>query len=535
MKMKSKKKIIAGCIVAVVVIGGFVIFNAGDYTGAGHGISVAAYEVGRNTLESTVTAQGEVSLLQFTVASIENSLEVAEILINQNDNVEKGQPLIRFNTNMIDRQREYERLNSQLRDTQLMLQSQQVQLNNMRIGPTSLEIENATLQVRRSEQALEDAQFALSQFEINLDLQRREIAPLEINLANAQTNVLNAQSQVQTARTTLDTANNSLSNTEILYNAGGVTRNQLEQAENSVTQAEIALDNAERGVEQAERNVEDLQNRIILTNQQIDASGNQREQLERNIVSAIDNIRISELSLVDLQNRTSNAQNQNAIRQQEIAISRTQVAIDEIRRNMAILDDVEEYLYAPTGGTVTAINVSQGALAAARQPLVQITNSEDYVLRAFVNERHAGNLRIGQQVLIEGSILGNDYLFGTIYSISNIATTTQVGGVVERVVPIEIFVTDESILIPGVTLDITITTEVRENALSLPVLSTLINPYGNSFVFVINDDNTLSVRYIEILGYADMYVEVTGISEGERIVLQPQPTMDEGLTVTPIE
>ncbi|MCL2610639.1 MAG: HlyD family efflux transporter periplasmic adaptor subunit [Defluviitaleaceae bacterium] len=533
--MKKKKKLVVGIIIVAVVIGGFVVFNAGDYTGAGHSLDVASYEIRRNTLESTVTAQGEVSLLQSTVASIENSLEVAEVLINQNDNVEEGQPLIRFNTNMIDRQREYERLSSQLRDTQLMLQSQQVQLNNMRIGPTSLEIENATLQVRRAEQALADAEFALSQFEINLDLQQREIAPLEINLANAKTNVLNAQGQVQTANTQLNTAENTFANTQILYNAGGVTRNQLEQAETSVTQAEIALDNARRGVEQAERNVEDLENRILLTTQQIEASGNQREQLERNVEAARDNIRISELSLTDLQNRTSHAQNLNAIRQQEIAISRTEVAIQEIQRNMYILNDVEEYLYVPTSGTVTAINVSQGALAQARQPLVQITNSEDYVLRAFVNERHAGNLRLGQQVLIEGSILGNDYLFGNIYSISNIATTTQVGGIVERVVPVEISVTDESILIPGVTLDITITTEVHENVVSLPILSTLIGSDGEPFVFVIGEDNTLSIRDIEIIAYADMYVEVAGISEGERIVLQPQPTMIEGMTVNPIE
>ncbi|MCL1925203.1 MAG: HlyD family efflux transporter periplasmic adaptor subunit [Defluviitaleaceae bacterium] len=551
-QIKSKKKIIAGVIIAGVVVGGLVLSQSGVQAGAGGGIApyVQAYEVRRNTLESTITAQGEVSLLQFTVASIENTLEVAEVLINQNDEVSEGQPLIRFNTNMTDRQRERERLQSQLRDTELMLASQQVQLNNMQVGPTSLEIENATLQVRRAEQALEDAQFALNQFEINLELQQRELEPLQISLENAIANIANAEAQVtsagiqlSTAITGVSTAESTFLNTQILYNAGGVTRNQLEQAETAlenavrqVEQAENSLENAVRQVEQAERNVQDIETRLTITAQQIENSGNQREQLIRNISAAEDNVRISELSLIDLRNRTSHAQNLNAISQQEIAIQRTGVAIEEIRRNIAILDDVEEYLYAPTSGTITAINVSQGSLAQARQPLVHISNAEDYVLRAFVNERHAAGLALGQQVLIEGSILGNNYLFGTIESISNIATTTQVGGVVERVVPIEIAVSDDSILIPGVTLDITVTTDVRENVVSLPILSTLVDSSnGESFVFVINNENVLSIRNIEILTYADMYVEVVGINEGERIVLQPQPTMDDGITVNIVD
>lgn len=532
--MKNKKKLATFIVVLAILGGGIWFFINGAYAGGASAPYVSSYVVGRNTLKSTITAQGEVSLLQFTVASIENTLEVEEILVNQNDDVVKGQRLIRFNTNMIDRQREYERLQNQLRDTQLARDAQTTQLNSMRLGPTTLELENAAITVRRAVQAYEDAVFALNQFETNLALQERELAPLNLNLQTANLNVISTEAGVTNAQIALNTAETTLTNTRILYDAGGVTRNQLEQAETAVLSAQIALDNALRGVEQASSSITDLETRISITEDSLTVSANTRYQMQRNIEAARDNIQIAEISLEDLRNRANSPQNQNAIRQQQIAIQRTTLAIEEIQRNMRILNDVEEYLYSPVGGTITAINTSAGALASARVPLIHISDAEDYVMRAFVNERHAGSLAMFQQVLIEGSILADTHLYGHISSIGAIATTTQIGGVLERVVPIEISVLDADVLIPGVALDITITTEILEDVISIPILSTLLGSNNEPFVFVINDDNTLSVRYVEIVSYANMYIKVEGLLEGERIVLQPQHTMFDSMVVNPL-
>ncbi|MCL1996730.1 MAG: HlyD family efflux transporter periplasmic adaptor subunit [Defluviitaleaceae bacterium] len=494
--MKNKKKLII-IVAAVLVVGVGIFVLASPNIGQGEptGPNVAVAPVSRSTLESNVTAQGEVLMLGTgNVAFINNTLEVSEILVSENDVVEEGQPLITFNTQMLERTRQRDALLHQLHDTQLMLQSQRVQVESMRLGPTNIEIENANFNISRARQGILDAYFAQEQIETSVTLQ-------EISIGLIQTNLLDAA--------------NTFLNTQTLFNIGAATQ--------------VQLDNATRAVENLEVELRSAQENLITL-------GNQRIQATQNITAAYDNLRLAEIQLEDLQNRVTSPQNQNAIAQQEIAIQRTQLAIQDINRNIDNLDDVEEVLFSPVAGTVTAINVVAGGMAAQGSPLVQISDVDDYVVRAFINQLHAGQLSIGQNVTIEGSILGNQVLQGRIYSISTIATTQAIAGIMERVIPIEITVDsqDTDLLIPGVTLDITVTTDVRENVIAIPLLSTLIDPAGSSFVFVVAGDNTIEQRFVDVITYAEMYIEVTGLEEGELIVLQPLPTMESGMLITPI-
>ena len=491
--MKNKKVLIV--LLVVVALGGLGVFVYANLNqGEDLGLEVAVATVGRSTLESTITAQGEVFLLESEVAFITNTLEVSEVLVRENYVVEEGQPLIIFNTDMQERERERERLVHQLRDTQLTLRSQEVSLESLRIGPTALEIENAGFNINRANQGILDAGFALEQVDSNIATQQRALELIFSNLADAEL---------------------TLSNTLILLDVGAATQNQ---------------------VDAAQRAVENLQTEVFNAQERLATLDGQRTQSLQNITAAEDNLRMAQVQLEDMENRINSPHNANAISQQEIGIQRTRLAIGEIQRNINILDDVEEVLYSPISGTITRINVVRGGIATQGAPLVEISDAGAYVLRAFVNERNAGQLNIGQAVAIEGSILGNEILQGRISSISTVATTTQIAGVMERVIPIEITVDEEDtpLLIPGVTLDVTVTTNVRENVIAIPILSTLSEPDGGNFVFVVNSGNTLSRRDIDILAHADMYIEVTGLSEGEVIVLQPQHFMADEMMVNPI-
>lgn len=493
--MKNKKKaIFAVSIILLVAIALYVVVQGNINQGDAIGPQTAVTEVNRTTLETSVTAQGEVYLLAGEVASINNTLEVSEVLVRQNDVVEAGQPLIAFNTNMLERTRELERLTNQLHDTQLLLRSQQVHLDSLHIGPTNIEIENANLNITRAQQGITDANFALSEIDSTITLHELAIVQIQSNL---------------------DDARSTLNNTQILFNAGAATQVQLDNAQRTLETTELELVNAQELL-------------VSLTNQ--------RQQAQLNITAQQDTLHVANIQLQDLKERVYSPQNENAIAQQQIAIERTTLAIQEIQRNINNLNDVEDFLFSPIDGTVTSINVVGGGIATQGSPLVQISNAEAYIIRAFVNERHAGQLNVGQNVIIEGSILGNEVLTGQIQSISTIATTTTIAGITERVVPIEITIEDidTTLLIPGVTLDITVTTDIRENVIAIPLLSTLVNTDGDSFVFVVNDDNIIEQRFIEVVTHADMYIEVSGLEEGEIIILQPVPTLESGTVISPV-
>lgn len=505
--MKNKKRIIAVASLLVLAVGGYA-FAQNLNTGEPQALNAAVTSVSRRTLETTITAQGDVSLLESEVVFINNTLEVAEVLVRENDVVGVGDPLIVFQTSMQDRERQRETLLHNLADTELTLRSQQVSLENLRLGATNTEIENANLNVTRAEQGIQDAYFGLAQIESNIVLQESTMMLQERLLEQRQQDLVDAQT--------------NLSNTEVLFTAGAATQNQL--------------DSAQRAVENAQLGIENAQTDIFRSNESMLTLEGQRNQAIASITSAEDNLRFMQVQAADVENRINSPQNVNAMAQQQIAIERTRLAIQEIQRNINNLDDVEEILYSTTSGTIIQVNVTSGGIAQQGAPLIQIADAGAFVIRAFVNERHAGQLSLGQVVDVEGSILGNEVLQGRLSSISTIATTTNIGGVAERVVPIEITLDnhDTSVLIPGVSLDITITTDVRENVVAIPLLATLIDPNGETFVYVVNSQNQLEQRFVEVVTYADMYIEVTGVSEGEVILVQPQPAMYEGMLVHPI-
>ena len=495
---------------------------------------VAIVEVTRKTLETSITAQGEVALLGTgEVAFIANSLEVEEVLVNVNDVVTKGQPLIRFSSNLQERNRQREQLEHQLNDTNLLLSSQQVSLQAMRIGPTTLELENANLNITRASQGIQDANLALSQLETNIDLQQRTIEIARRDVEAAERDVEAAERGLELVYTNLIDAQTNLANIQILFNAGASTQIQLDNAKRNLEASENEIFNANTRVSNAQSRVFAVNAQLMNAQTQLQTLENQRLQVQTNISVAIDNHRIAEIQLSEIQNRTTSQQNLNAIAQQEIAIQRTQLAITDIERNIANLEDVEEYLFSPATGTITSINVVAGSIAQAGAPLVQINDPESYVIRAFINERHVSQIALGQPVLVEGSILAGQVLHGSVQNISTIATNI---GVNERVIPIEINVDnlDTTLLIPGVTLDVTVTTDVRENVVSIPLLATLVDPNG-TFVFVTNE-NLLEQRFIQIITHADMYIEVEGLYQGEFIVAQPLPApmMYPGMLVNPI-
>ncbi|MCL1935207.1 MAG: HlyD family efflux transporter periplasmic adaptor subunit [Defluviitaleaceae bacterium] len=519
--MKKNKKII---ITSVIVIGIGISVYAFAMAGANtepRPVDIHVTTVSRQTLETTVTAQGEVYLLPGEVAFINNTLEVSEVLVLENDVVEAGQPLMTFNTHMQDRTRQLETLEHQLNDTNLTLRSQEVTLDSLRIGPTVLEIENANLNITRAEQGVFDAEFALEELEANIINQETNIEVQKRSVEIQERLISQIEYNLEDARTTL-------SNTRILFQAGATTQVNLDNAAR-------AVDNIENELLNAHTNLVNINTQISNLIAQLDTTIARRGQIQQNINSANENLRISQIQLEDLQNRINSPQNLNQIAQQEISIERTRLAIQDINRNISNLNDVEEVLLAPVSGTVTNINVVSGGMATQGQALVQINDPSHYVIRAFVNERHAGLLNIGQDVLIEGSILGNNFLTGNINTISTIATTTSISGVNERVVPIEISINDvdTSLLIPGIALDVTITTDVRENALTIPFLSTSFTPDGGTYVFVVNNDNILEQRFIEIITQSGMDIEVSGVNEGEIIVSQTQ-NANNGMLVNPI-
>lgn len=532
----EKRKIYITAIVAIGLLGTAVIFG-GNSERSGNSIPVDVQPVSRQTVESSIRAQGEVFLLNSDVAFINSALEVEEILVRDNDVVVQGQPLIRFNTNTRERERERERLERQLRDAQLNLQSAEVTLANTRIPPTDAEIEQARLNVSRAEQGITSAEVALSQIDINIAQQHRSIEQQNRVIEQQQRTVEQLERTIEQRQNTLEDAINTFSNTEVLFGVGAATQNEVDNARRAVENAENDVRNAENDISNARNSIEDAINEIANREERLITLEGDRSRSEQDILVAHDNLELARIQYNELANKLTNPQTVNSIAQQEIQVERTRLEIDRIQNDIRNLNDVEDVLLSPISGTIRKINVTRGQVTTPGAALIEISDAEEYVLRAFVNERNASNINVGQQVVIEGSILGDEVIYGSVSSVGTVAQTNQVGTSTERVVPVEVRLNEEgygNLLIPGTTLDFTVITEVKEDVITVPIFAVVSQ--GDSYVFVVNSNNVLEQRPVELGIFADMNVEViSGLSEGEIIVAQPTSDMQEGLEINPID
>lgn len=533
----EKKKIYITAVVAIGILGSVVIFGGNSDT-TNNSVPVAVQPTSRQTIESSIKAQGEVFLLDSDVAFVNNTLEVGEILVRENDVVVQGQPLIRFNTNTRDREIEREKLEIQLREAQLNLQSAEVTLANTRIPPTDAELEQARLKVTQAEQGITNAEFALSQVDINIAQQHRSIEQQNRVIEQQQRKVEQLERGIEQKQNALEDARKTLSNTEVLFGVGAATQIELDNAVRAVELAENDVRNTENEISNANSSIQDAISEIANREERLITLDSDRTRAEQDIFVAHDNLELAKIQYNEIENRLSNPQTVNSIAQQEINVEKMRLNIEKIQNDIKNLNNIEDVLLSPISGTVRNINVSRGEITAPGRALIEISDAEEYVLRAFVNERHASNIRVGQQVLIEGSILGDEIVYGSISSVGTVAQSNQVGTNTEIVVPVEIRLDQEgygNLFIPGTTLDFTVITETKDDVITVPILSVVTQKEGDSYVFVVNSDNVLEQRQVELGVFADMSAEVvSGLSEGDIIVIQPTNFMAEGLEITPM-
>jgi multidrug efflux pump subunit AcrA (membrane-fusion protein) len=108
------------------------------------------------------------------------------------------------------------------------------------------------------------------------------------------------------------------------------------------------------------------------------------------------------------------------------------------------------------------------------------------------------------------------------------------GTSVETVVTVEIAIAETSRLRAGNTVDADIVTNISEDTLVVPLMSTISAGGGETYVYIVTDDFTLERRDITLGEFSAMYIEAIGITETCRVVNNPTPAMREGMNIRPV-
>ena len=222
----------------------------------------------------------------------------------------------------------------------------------------------------------------------------------------------------------------------------------------------------------------------------------------------------------------------SAAESQEISNAEQALAVSRQK-----LDDTE--IRSQIDGTVTRIYTRVGRFAdetGNNQPMFVIEDIDNLQMRVMVNEQNIGRVRIGQEVEITADILDGDTVAGVVERISPTGELRE-GSVSERVIPVFIRVTEkQKRLISGITARAVIKIATVKDALTLPWETITERDDGSVEVYIVNDDNTVSIVPVTLGIENDLIVEIhsSEINEETPVIINPGSHLEEGMSVKPV-
>jgi HlyD family secretion protein len=186
---------------------------------------------------------------------------------------------------------------------------------------------------------------------------------------------------------------------------------------------------------------------------------------------------------------------------------------------------------AALDGTVLAVSAAVNQPAVAQVPLAIVGDLEHLVVVAEVNEVDAGKLAQGQTVKISGATLGDREFGGKVISVSPIAQAqpSLQGNQTTVQAKVQLDQSDPA-LKPGFSVSLTVITSSKPNVLQMPQ-EAVFTQDKLKYVYIVNQ-GTLSQKQVTTGITGDINVEIlSGINEGDQVVLNPSKNLREGLKV----
>lgn len=302
------------------------------------------------------------------------------------------------------------------------------------------------------------------------------------NLLTLETNLASARNSLERAVEAHQTAQNEYEKQKKLYETGVIPAAQLDQYERAIKDAKAAVDAAQLNLDSAEKAYQS-------------SIGGHGLDIQ---------VQIKNIELLSSQ-------------------------ISDIEKKLKKIKSLEN---APISGYVTEVNLIEGGYTMSGQPAFTIIDVENLQITATVNEYNAKGLEVGQSVEITGEALGDDVkISGKIVSVAPLATVIQSTTGMETVIEVMIEPLDgKNLLKPGLNVDCDIITHEKKGVVIAEHNIFMPDKDRKQYVMVVDEESmTLIKRYPELGIFSDMTVEIIdGFKAGDRVVVDPQPSLKDG-------
>jgi multidrug resistance efflux pump len=341
--------------------------------------------------EGAITASGFIEGTEVEIAA-EVGGRISEILVDEGDEVEKGQVLVRLDDALLQAQR---------REALAAVTAAEANLARVRAGARPEEVAAARAALAQAEAQRDEALRALE----NARQAMENPQDLNLQIAQAETEVALAEQEVERARA-------DLAEVELKYNVfrdqGGDTERtwalQVEAARAALDAAQAKLDGARRylnALYAIRNNPLSLQAQVHAAEARYKAAEAAVEEAQAALEEVIAGPTPEEVTLAGAQ-----------LRQAQAALALVEAQLTQL------------ILTSPITGVVTSRSAHEGETAAPGVPILTLANLDEVTLVLYIPEDQIGRVRVGQPVEVRVDSFPGRVFVGRVATIAGEAEFT---------------------------------------------------------------------------------------------------------------
>jgi multidrug efflux pump subunit AcrA (membrane-fusion protein) len=302
-------------------------------------------------------------------------------------------------------------------------------------------------------------------------------------------------------------------------------RAQLEKSRAGLKESQYALDEIEKAIRGGESEKKAADARLALASSTLDRY---KGLFERRSVSS------QEFDEVQTKNTAAKADADQASERLQALLAKKNQIIARIDQAKADTVNAEALLshtriLSPIDGIVTAKPADVGQMAAPGTPLLSVEDETHYRLEALVEESRIGRIQLGDPVSVSIDALGPKPIAGQVSEIVPALDPASRSYIIK----IDLRSPDSSTLFrSGLFGKVRFNTGTKK-VLTVPAQSVLERGQL-TFVYVVDPAKIARMRLIQTgKTYGDRVEVLSGLSEGDQVILEPLSAVKDGAAVEP--
>jgi multidrug efflux pump subunit AcrA (membrane-fusion protein) len=300
---------------------------------------------------------------------------------------------------------------------------------------------------------------------------------------------------------------------------------QLQKSRAGLKETQYALDEMEKAIRAGEAEKKAADARFSLASSTLDRY---KGLFERRSVSS------QEFDEVQTKNAAAKADADQASERLQGLLAKKNQIIARIDQAKADTANAEAFLshtriLSPIDGIVTTKPADLGQMAAPGTPLLSVEDESHYRLEALVEESRISRIHLGDTVSVSIDALGQKPMDGQVSEIVPALDPASRSTIIK----IDLRAPDSSTIFRSGLFGKARFNTGTKRVLTVPVQSVLERGQL-TFVYVVDPAKIAHMRLIQTgKPYGDRVEVLSGLSEGDQVIVEPLPAVKDGATVEP--